>query len=1718
MKHKFFSKVISQLLVLTICMGIVPMTAFASEAEIATVQDDDQITTFQSFESTLAPGITQNVNSGYAADGKLINYYISIADINRDDVGVQASYKDAQCDTLGMSKMTEQAAAMNEKHTNADDADNYIPHYAVVAGVNGDGYNTGTAMPSGAHVMNGVSGFGITKAGNSSWFAIFEDGTALCGANNTDWDEAVAAHGPVQEAIGGFQLVRKNGVDIAYSNSSYLNDGRYPRSFVGVTADNNVVFMTVDGNGAGGSVGSNYAESLELMDEVGCTYILCLDGGGSATYISRPAGSSDIKVTNTPSDGSERAVSNGLVMYTSTPPSDTFEKAEVTAENYYVTPGSEVKVSAIGISPAGTAAEIPENAVWTATNGTVEDGVFVSDGTIGAADISLTVDGVVVGSTTINVVLPDSVAFNREVVTVPFGATIELEVSAKYGLYDVAVKESDFTFTVADTTVGTVSGNKFTAAETGEGTTITVSVNGADSSVTDTLSVKLGKGSEVIFDFEADTDGADLDNWAIRDHGNNTHIFTDLSVVTEETGMVHDGDSALAFNYHMDQALHGTEFWAGNSIAWLGESIELKNATSLGFWLYIPEDCTQLSMWVGASLHDENGDFSGKKGYAVELYNSDMINNLEYSGWHYINIPIAEDALYIEDNADKVGSYYNGSQFKQKANCFIKFYAVNIDSWKEEETNYAGDFTFYIDNITVDYSDAVDDRENPIFSDMTYAVEGMSDAASLNGQTVTENVVSFAGLVADDLTNPNNASGLDASSAIAYIDGVSVDCEYSNGMITVSDAALTNGVHTIRMGICDKMGNYSETKRQITVKTADNDNSVRVKPQDSSLEYILNDAVYWVDVEVDAIETVNSIEMRLDLDSMNNWELDHIETLYGFDCEYSFATANDKAENILTVKFTRNKQYLSETGTTVIASLPIRVWDYVSSDDHTHKNAVEAWNCNYVCAPALSIDVDTELGVVSYLDDTSHTFSSSDIHTLCVSYTYGLRMRDYDADYYNSHCYHVHSAVEIDDVDATCTTNGYSGRTWCETCGSPVDWGTTIPATGHSFAITDGILQCNCGQTYTGTWTDGKSYTDGVVIDGWVDDCYWQDGVKFTGVQLVDGYYYDFGENGVCAGQVKYTGLFYDDTVSAWRYSKLGELLGGWVKIGDYWHFFDKTEKVAVTGDYYYANRGVTYHFDETGMTEGVWQKTSKGTRFWYGEWYYTARNNYQRYFVEIDGKTYNFDIDGYLTTGIHALYDDWASMTRGEMNVWEFDQNGVLQGQITTKGLIDNKRGGMYLIEEDGYVHGGNAGLVEYDGNVYYVLHSGKLCKNGFQTITSANSNGLLEPGTYYFGDDCKLYTGIRYNESTHVYNYYKDGLLQKNTGVVEYNNEYYFVCYSGKLKQNGFQEINSNNSNGLLDSGTYYFGEDLKLYSGTGVVWNENTQVYNYIKNGQQQKNTGVVEYNNEYYFVCYSGKLKQSGFQEINSKNSNGLLESGTYYFGADCKLYSGTGVVWNESDQLYYYCKDGKIGSYIYNSKLAEINDAIYLVKWSGKIAVDETRVITSANSNGLLTSGSYYFGEDGKLFNGVKEGSDGILYYYKDGKIGSGIYNNELVEINGAIYFVKWSGKVAVDETRKITSTNSNGLLATGSCYFGEDGKLFNGVKEGTDGILYYYKNGTIGTYIYNSELVEINGDIYLVKWSGKVAVNETREITSSNSNGLLASGSYYFGEDGKLQK
>lgn len=73
---------------------------------------------------------------------------------------------------------------------------------------------------------------------------------------------------------------------------------------------------------------------------------------------------------------------------------------------------------------------------------------------------------------------------------------------------------------------------------------------------------------------------------------------------------------------------------------------------------------------------------------------------------------------------------------------------------------------------------------------------------------------------------------------------------------------------------------------------------------------------------------------------------------------------------------------------------------------------------------------------------------------------------------------HIHTAAALPDQAATCTEDGYTGRTYCESCNFVVNWGTAIPAGTYLFGE-DGVLvgpgdaavvaSGSCGEN--ATWT-----------------------------------------------------------------------------------------------------------------------------------------------------------------------------------------------------------------------------------------------------------------------------------------------------------------------------------------------------------------------------------------------------------------------------------------------------------------------------------------------------------------------------------------------------------------------------------------------------------------------------------------------------------------------
>ncbi|MBN6055611.1 phosphodiester glycosidase family protein, partial [Nonomuraea sp. RK-328] len=89
----------------------------------------------------------------------------------------------------------------------------------------------------------------------------------------------------------------------------------HPRTAVGFSADGRKMYLlTVDGRQAD-SRGVTLNELAAMMAELGAANALNLDGGGSSTMLAREPGQADVQVENSPSDGGERHVPNGLALF-----------------------------------------------------------------------------------------------------------------------------------------------------------------------------------------------------------------------------------------------------------------------------------------------------------------------------------------------------------------------------------------------------------------------------------------------------------------------------------------------------------------------------------------------------------------------------------------------------------------------------------------------------------------------------------------------------------------------------------------------------------------------------------------------------------------------------------------------------------------------------------------------------------------------------------------------------------------------------------------------------------------------------------------------------------------------------------------------------------------------------------------------------------------------------------------------------------------------------------------------------------------------------------------------------------------------------------------------------------------------------------------------------------------------------------------------------------
>jgi len=107
----------------------------------------------------------------------------------------------------------------------------------------------------------------------------------------------------VDIAIGGGPVLLSNGRIQKFTGFQ----PRHPRTAIGFN-DESVFLLAVDGRQMDLSIGMTLPELADFMHKLECTEAMNLDGGGSTTFWL------DGKIMNSPSDGYERHIANGLIL------------------------------------------------------------------------------------------------------------------------------------------------------------------------------------------------------------------------------------------------------------------------------------------------------------------------------------------------------------------------------------------------------------------------------------------------------------------------------------------------------------------------------------------------------------------------------------------------------------------------------------------------------------------------------------------------------------------------------------------------------------------------------------------------------------------------------------------------------------------------------------------------------------------------------------------------------------------------------------------------------------------------------------------------------------------------------------------------------------------------------------------------------------------------------------------------------------------------------------------------------------------------------------------------------------------------------------------------------------------------------------------------------------------------------------------------------------
>ncbi len=560
----------------------------------------------------------------------------------------------------------------------------------------------------------------------------------------------------IVEAVGAYSYLVKDGRTLSSQEminagaSSALVTSRRSRTAVGITADNRIIAITSDGGtpSKGISDGITLVEMAQLMKDIGAVQAVSMDGGGSTQMNVKLNGENDLKIMNRPSDGTQRAITNGILFVSTTDRANKVGNIQVD-KNIVIYKNSQFK---FGISGTDTNYN-PINLQNASVNWTVEpklgrvdsNGLFTSGTKLESGTITAEWGGAK-GQANIYVVDDvDTLDINGGITQIlQYGNTKGLTLNATaFGGQPVILNNTSAIWSIIGN-IGTIDKNGILKITTKKGSGEVSAQIGTKKA---TVKIDVEDTSQLIDDFEH----LDSSRYSINGYvGGVGGISGDQAK---------SGKYSYKVTYDYDKSwtrvYNGTINLKHALVDKLGNDISESFMTTLmpkklGMWVYGDGKAP----WLRAVLTDGEGNDR----------TLDLATRIDWIGWKYIDVDIPSDVpLPISLN-----------------------YIYMVETNKN--LHYKG--TVYFDDIRFAYSDNED-------------LKGPEISSFQPSTTVYKRDVQISLLIKDLQT------GVDKRTIKTKLDGkvIATIFDEKSGKLTYNAKGLAEGNHTFELEVSDKAGN-----------------------------------------------------------------------------------------------------------------------------------------------------------------------------------------------------------------------------------------------------------------------------------------------------------------------------------------------------------------------------------------------------------------------------------------------------------------------------------------------------------------------------------------------------------------------------------------------------------------------------------------------------------------------------------------------------------------------------------------------------------------------------------------------------------------------------------------------------------------------------------------------------------------------------------------------